>query len=220
MAASVISRTKQSLCVDLSFKTIKCDSVQFCFQFMKIHPGRTTERPSVVPGIVAAAQKFKVLKIFLSLCGFGVCHYNEEITPTPPPPCVIWPFHLLCINQMWLDSLHKFPWRVMTLISSLWKRSVVVGWFMKQVLLVKYLGKSASTLSQVLLWGSAPGRRQLINRPCWLLCTADSSVILVLDNGNEAEGRLRPGCCPYGKEQTLWEGRAIVVISKWMTTKI
>lgn len=61
-------------------------------------------------------------------------------------PCVIWPFHLLWINQMWLDSLHKFHRRA--LILSLCKRGIVVGRFMKQVLLVKCLWRIATILWQ------------------------------------------------------------------------
>lgn len=61
--------------------------------------------------------------------------------------------------------------------------------------------------------------------PSWHQCTVDSSVILpylglILDNGSDAKGRPWPAGCPYGRGRTLWEGRAIVVISKWMTTKI
>lgn len=82
-------------------------------------------------------------------------------------PCVIRPFHLVCINQMWLDSLHKFHWRVMTLISSLWKRSAVVAWLITG----EVSGEKCFYSVTDFCFGGLP----LLMNP---LCTEDSSVIL------------------------------------------
>lgn len=156
MAVSVISLLKESPCVELRSKTMKHDLIEI-WSFS-------------VCEAWSRANRWKTLHRARNCCG---CTEIWGIKNTPFPlrfrrvslqwgnntsslPCVMWPFHLLYINQMWLDSLHKFPWRVTTLISSLWKRSVVVGWFMKQVLLVKYLGKSASTLWQTFAMGGLP----------------------------------------------------------------
>ncbi len=47
------------------------------FSTLGFCPRRATERLSIEPEIVVAAQKFKVLKICLSLWGFSICHYNK-----------------------------------------------------------------------------------------------------------------------------------------------
>ena len=60
---------------------------------------------------------------------------------------------------------------------------------------------------KLLLWRSAPVRIQLINHPVDVCVqkTAQSFClnILILDNSNDVEERLQPGCCPCGKGTNL-----------------
>lgn len=127
---------------------------------------------------------------------------------------------------MCLDSLHKFHWRFLTLT---WFLHCERGVLWLDGLWNKYYwlsieGKVFLFCDKLLLWRSVPVRRQPINHPLDI-CVKETALsfclnILILDNDDDAERRLWHGCCPCGKGQTLWEGKAIVVIFKWMTTKI
>lgn len=58
------------------------------FHFVKFHPRQTTDTLSVVLGIIAAAKKLEVLKIFIFFCG-SVCVSLQWGNNTDRLPCVI-----------------------------------------------------------------------------------------------------------------------------------
>lgn len=148
----------------------------------------------------------------------------QWVNNTDSLPSVIWPFHLLWINQTWLDSPHKFQWRVMTLTWFLHYGGVLwLDGLRNHSCWLSIWGKVLRFCDKLSLWRSAPMRRLLINHTTDICTqwTAQSLSLytLISDNDSDAKERLWPGrLCRRG--QTLWEGRPIVVISEWMTTKI
>lgn len=174
------------------------------FFSVQLRPRRTTERLSIVPGIALAAEKFKILEIFLSPCGFGVCHDNEEKALTR-----FWPFHLLYeSNVAWLPTL--IPPKGYD-FDSFAVEEEHCGWTVYET---SFTGEVSGENHLASLWRSAPVRRHPINHPVdvcvqrtaqsclsktylrqWQWCWREASTPDVVPAERDK---------PCGKEEPLW----------------